>query len=249
MPLHDWTRVDDGTFHDFHTSWIAHCKGQLNAGLLPHGYYAAAEQVIKPIIPDVLTLRVPPTLFDPPHPNGGGVAVVTPPPQTRRVERLAVATPVVPPQRRIAIRRASGHEIVALIEIVSPGNKDRSAAVEELANKLANALRQGIHVLLIDVLPPGPFDPHGLHAQVVSALAGETELTPITPLGPLVLASYAAGPEVRAYLEPWTVGEPLPELPLFLRSNYHVMVPLEVSYQRAWADTPAVWRDVLEPLK
>ena len=23
MPVHDWTRVDDGTFHAFHTVWIS----------------------------------------------------------------------------------------------------------------------------------------------------------------------------------------------------------------------------------
>ncbi len=22
MPVHDWTRVSDGTFHDFHYSWV-----------------------------------------------------------------------------------------------------------------------------------------------------------------------------------------------------------------------------------
>lgn len=26
MGVHDWTRVDAGTFHDFHTCWIAHLK-------------------------------------------------------------------------------------------------------------------------------------------------------------------------------------------------------------------------------
>ena len=44
MPVHDWTRVDAGVFHDFHSSWIIHLKEALNAGLLPGDYYAQAEQ-------------------------------------------------------------------------------------------------------------------------------------------------------------------------------------------------------------
>src|SRR5437588_13099310 len=59
MPVHDWTRVDAGTFHAFHTSWITHLMEALNAGLLPKGYYALAEQVATRMQTDVLTLRAP----------------------------------------------------------------------------------------------------------------------------------------------------------------------------------------------
>ncbi len=44
MPIHDWTRVDAGIFHDFHTVWIGYLRTALNEGLLPEGYYALAEQ-------------------------------------------------------------------------------------------------------------------------------------------------------------------------------------------------------------
>ena len=40
MPLHDWTRVDAGIFHDFHTVWIGILRTKLNAGLLPPDYFA-----------------------------------------------------------------------------------------------------------------------------------------------------------------------------------------------------------------
>ena len=43
MPVHDWTRVDAGIFHHFHTSWMDEIAGALNAGLLPPDYYALAE--------------------------------------------------------------------------------------------------------------------------------------------------------------------------------------------------------------
>ena len=44
VPMHDWTRVSDGTFHDFHYSWVLEIKRALKRGLLPEGYYVMAEQ-------------------------------------------------------------------------------------------------------------------------------------------------------------------------------------------------------------
>jgi hypothetical protein len=59
MPVHGWTKVDDGIFHDFHCAWIIHLKESLNEGVLPDGYYAIAEQHARDRIPDVLKLRAP----------------------------------------------------------------------------------------------------------------------------------------------------------------------------------------------
>ena len=44
MAIHDWTRVEAGIFHDFHTVWMGHIRSALNEGLLPKGYYALTEQ-------------------------------------------------------------------------------------------------------------------------------------------------------------------------------------------------------------
>ena len=56
MPIHDWSRVDAGTFHDFHNGWITHLKETLNGGVLPQGYYAMSEQRTVPFIAGVLAL-------------------------------------------------------------------------------------------------------------------------------------------------------------------------------------------------
>lgn len=58
MPIHDWTRVPAGIFHDFHSSWITHLKEAV-AGILPPDYYVLAEQVLGEMGPDVLTLQGP----------------------------------------------------------------------------------------------------------------------------------------------------------------------------------------------
>ena len=57
MPIHDWTRVPAGIFHDFHHGWITAIRNALNAGLLPPDYYALAEQFAAGFGPDVLTLQ------------------------------------------------------------------------------------------------------------------------------------------------------------------------------------------------
>src|SRR5437868_5093002 len=58
MPVHDWTRVSDGTFHDFHYSWVLEIKRSLKRGLLPKGYYVMTEQFGGDLgAPNVLTLQ------------------------------------------------------------------------------------------------------------------------------------------------------------------------------------------------
>src|SRR5437868_9768267 len=59
MPVHDWSKVEAGTFHSFHNAWITHLMGKFNGGLLPEGYYALSEQYSAGPIPDVLTLHLP----------------------------------------------------------------------------------------------------------------------------------------------------------------------------------------------
>jgi hypothetical protein len=62
----------------------------------------------------------------------------------------------------------------------------------------------------------------------------------------LTLASYVAGPPEEIYLEHLAVGTPLAEMPLFLRPDRYINVPLEPTYQADYRGMPAFWRDVLE---
>src|SRR5262249_10513154 len=56
MPVHDWTRVDAGTFPHFHTLWLSEIATALNTGVRPADYYAMAEQVATRRQTDVLPL-------------------------------------------------------------------------------------------------------------------------------------------------------------------------------------------------
>jgi hypothetical protein len=246
MPVHDWTRVEAGIFHDFHTVWIGHIRTALNEGLLPQGYYALAEQHASRAITDVLTLHASPVPREPlPLPPAtGGTAVADAPPRVRR--RQTVEQAALTRRRTLAVRHVSGHRLIALLEIVSPANKDRVQHVEEFAAKAVSALEVGVHLLLVDLFPPGRHDPHGMHGFIRQRLEQSDEPYDLPADEPLTLASYAAGPQVEVYLEHVAVGAALPEMPLFLRPDRYINVPLEPTYQAAYHGMPAFWREVLE---
>ena len=58
MPIHDWTRVEAGTFHDFHQGWTIEIRNKLNSGVLPDGYFAMADQRVSGPEPDVVALKL-----------------------------------------------------------------------------------------------------------------------------------------------------------------------------------------------
>jgi hypothetical protein len=242
MPVHDWTHVPDGTFHDFHQAWIIALRNTLNDGLLPEGYYALAEQVAGRPHPDVLTLE---EYHDPwaspvvDAPGGTALAVAEHPPQVRYTLD-AEAGMYAAKADRIAIAHSSGDRVVAFLEIVSPGNKHSQAALTHFLDKLAAALDNGCHLLVIDLHPPGAFDPHGVPAAFWGAAAR------VNVEQPLSLAAYRACDIPTAYFEPVAVGGTLPDMPLFLTPEHYVNVPLESTYLAAWRGVPARWKRVIE---
>jgi Protein of unknown function (DUF4058) len=243
MPVHDWTRVSAGTFHDFHQAWIIEIRNALNGGLLPDGYYAMAEQVAGRPHPDVLTLEQ----FEEPGSasgdrisNGTALTVTANPPQVRYTLEAEAAIYAAKADR-IAIHHSSGDRVVAFLEIVSPGNKHNQTAVTQFLDKLAQALAQGCHLLVIDLHPPGKYDPQGLHAAFWNV-----NTPSVTAEEPLSLAAYRANSVPRAYFEPLAVGGTLSDFPLFLTTEYYVKVPLDSTYQAAWRGVPARWKRVLE---
>jgi hypothetical protein len=239
MPLHDWTLVDAAIFHDLHVGWLAELQGILKGGVLPEGYYALIDQHAGRAIADLLTLHSGRAL----PPVTGGIALADAPPRTRRQYTVELPTAR---RRSLAIRHVGGHRLAALIEIVSPVNKDRPRHVANFVAKAASALDLGVHLLLVDPFPPGPHDPSGMHGAILEELDPSEQPYHVPADEPATLASYAAGPPVEIYVEHVAVGARLPEMPLFLDPDYYVNVPLEPTYQAAYDGMPAFWRGVLE---
>jgi uncharacterized protein DUF4058 len=243
MPMHDWTRVDDGTCHDFHTAWIAELRKLLNRGTLPKSYYALAEQQAGEVGPDALTLHRPRSAEpESDADDQGGIAVATDPP---RVEFTATSDLKAYTARRrtIMIRHRSGNRVVAMIEIVSPGNKRTRYQIGRFVRKAAKVIAAGVHLLVVDSFPPGKRDPQGIHGAIWAELAGADYRQPAGE--PLTLASYAAGPTTTARVQPFGVGQSVPDMPLFLTEERYVWLGLERAYREAWEGTPDEVREVL----
>ena len=216
MPMHDWTRVEAGIFHDFHLCWVAELMGALNKVVLPKTHYAQAEQFVE-----------------------GGSAKSHP-----KFDQRRVPTPIKGKSRTVSVRAIEGHHLVAIIEVVSSANKNRVGRAAAFVQKIVGALRSGVHVLLIDPFPPGPSDPSGLHGAVWHAVSSEHDELP--PDRPLTLSAYAAGAEIGGFVTRLAVGSPIPDMPLFLTPKKYVPVPLAATYDEAYAGMPEFWRDVIE---
>jgi hypothetical protein len=144
MPIHDWTRVDAGLFHDFHQSWTVALRNALNAGGLPPDYFALIEERVGGPIPDVLTLQMSPAAEGPS--NGvTALAVATAPPRTRLIRRNE-GDVYAARANRITIRHRHGR-VVAVIEIVSPGNKGSRNELRTFVEKSADLIRQQVNLL------------------------------------------------------------------------------------------------------
>jgi hypothetical protein len=242
MPMHDWTRVEPNDYHTFHYGWIATIYQTLNQGVLPEGYFAMADHTTPPIVPDVVTLSLSDQTADA---ASGGVALVANP-STSIAATESGRKKKLTGRWRVAIKHARSRRIVAVIEIVSPGNKAKKPEFKDLIDKSVQLLRQGIHVLLIDPFPPTARDPNGIHAAVWKDLTGKPFVPP--PSKPLTLASYSARGEntFSAFVEPIAVGDILPNMPLFLAEQLHVPAPLEATYVSAWQGFPLPIRQLVE---
>lgn len=240
MPCHDWSRVNAGIFHHFHQRWIGAISDDLNSGRLPGGYFALAEQRSAGLVPDVLALEELTTNH--PGDESGGVAIASSPPKTRFIRQAEMETYAARADR-IAIHHPLGR-VVAIIEIVSPGNKDTKGALRSFVEKAADFMQEGVHLLVVDLFPPSVRDPQGIHKAIWDEI--EEEEFELPPDKPLTLASYEAGLMKTAYIEPVAAGDLLPDMPVFLKPGVHVLVPLETTYETTWAVCPEPMKRLVE---
>jgi hypothetical protein len=240
MPVHDWTRVEAGIFHDFHHGWIEEIKRALNRGLLPPDYYALAEQIAGGLGPDVLSLQRP-AVDVPPSESPGGVALAEAPPKVR-FHCKSESSHYAAKAKSVVVHHCSDHRVVAVVEIVSPGNKNNRNGLRAFVNKAGELLQAGIHLLVLDLFPPSERDLEGIHRLIWDH---SDDVFTFSAEKPLTLAAYIGGACGEAFVEPVAVHDPLPEMPLFLTPERYVSLPLEATYLSAWEAFPAYWRSVL----
>ncbi|MFO0928895.1 MAG: DUF4058 family protein [Gemmataceae bacterium] len=224
MPLHDWK--DERGWDGVHLLWLAQLLDWIQPRL-PPGFRAYVGSVPALTLeaangkPDV-TVRGWRT-----GPGEGGQAALAP-------DRETVATFTLDPQRAIHVDWHG--QLIAAVEIVSPRNKDRLDAKERYTRRTLGYLRQGVHLMLIDVFSqPAAFS----FADALSADLGLGEPATAPPhaisyrVGGPVPCEQEMGTQIALWRRRLRVGHPLPELPLPLDDTQAVVVDLESTYHEA----------------
>jgi hypothetical protein len=130
-----------------------------------------------------------------------------------------------------------GRRLVAAIELVSPRNKDRFESRGQFVAKCAALLRQGVCVVLVDLVTTRAGN---LYAELLEWV-GERDPS----LGGEPPAIYAvscrwqrrgAGHWLEAWNKPMVVGQALPVLPLWLSEDRAIPLDLEASYEQTCHD-------------
>jgi hypothetical protein len=241
--IHNWVKPPVGIYHHFHQSWTVLLAEGLNGGVLPPGYFALVDQRAIGLIPDVLALKRADAVATPRQPDERTAAKTVSPPKTRFVSQQTDREVYARRANRVAVRNSLG-ELAALIEIVSPGNKDSRRAIGAFVEKTVEFISNGVNMLHIDLFPPTPRDPQGIHKLIWDEFHEDQFELP--PNKPLTLAAYAAHPPVTAFVEPVAVGDALASLPLYLEPDLFVLAPLEETYQRTWDRCPREMKDLVK---
>jgi hypothetical protein len=241
MPVHVWTVPPVGLYHHFQQSWAVRLAEGLNDGVLPEGFFALVDQRAIGLIPDVLALGKRPL----PRQSGtpGGVAVSISPPKARFISQQTDREVYASRANRVAVRNAFG-ELVAIIELVSPGNKDSKNAMKAFIEKTTDFLSNGVNLLVIDLFPPTPRDPEGIQKVIWDEIREEPFQLP--PDKRLTIGAYSATMPKTAYIEAFAPGDTLPGMPLFLDPGIYVPSPLEETYMQTWQKCPIEMKEVVE---
>ncbi len=245
MPIHDWTKVDSGVFHYLHLRWIGTICDALNDGRLTKDYYAIGEQRSGGLQfePDVLALhRSQGKESTPTTKSGGSIGLLTAPPKATVFAESEIDA-YRRKQNRIAVRHSSDDDIVAVLEIVSAGNKSSRKAIRDFVDKAEAFMDRDIHFMFVDLYPLSKLNSRGLHGLIWEEMTGQ-EYVP-APDKPLCAASYEANGSLRAFVEPLAVADTMPDMPLFMKPEAYVSIPLEATYQAAVAALPSRFRDTL----
>src|SRR5205085_9861380 len=130
----------------------------------------------------------------PVRPPDEGVALAIAPPRVR-IRMRSEANRYAAKAKAVTIRHVSNHQVVAMVGIVSPGNKNNQNGLNAFVRKAREALAAGVHLLLIDLFPPSSRDPQGIPRAVWGEDCGEDYALPEDK--PLTCVAYigGAGPE------------------------------------------------------
>jgi hypothetical protein len=220
-------------WESFHSSWATKLADALTERWLPPNYIAEEHAHMGPSVEiDVGTFErpVPGTEQE----GTGAVATVgtmvwTPPAAD------GVLPAVFPDTFEVRVLGTdTGPKLVAAIELISPGNKDRPAERRAFATMCASYLYQGISVIIVDIVTSRRSN---LHNEILGIMEtqGGLELPVEQHLYAVAYRPLRHGPSdtIEVWRSPLALGQVLPTLPLGLRADLAVAVDFEATYAEA----------------
>jgi hypothetical protein len=216
----------------FHARWAAAIADALNRDLLPADYFAEAQVHVGSRV------EVDVAAFDESQPSNqgtvrGGTATLPTPVWTPPAPALSMPAIFPDSLEVLVFASQAGPTLVAAVELVSPGNKDREAFRRAFAAKCASYLQQGIGLAVIDIVTNRQGN---LHNELVQLMDAGSEF--LLAAEPLDAASYrpvrrADGDRIEVWPTTLAVGQSLPVLPLPLDKGVCVPLDLEATYTEA----------------
>lgn len=237
MPLLDHFRPplsERRAWEGFHAAWLSYISEALNR-VLPVGYFAEEEVHAGANVEiDVATFHSADPVEATPAPEwagGGGTVTTAAVPWVAPPPAAGVAAVFADDFEVRVIAERGGRRVVAAVELVSPGNKDRPDVRRAFATKCASYLYQGIAVVVVDVVTDRHAD---LHAEILDRLGSPAagRLPAGTRLAAVAYRPIRRGErdEIDLWPVPLAVGQPLPTLPLWLDAVTYAGVDLEATY-------------------
>jgi hypothetical protein len=225
MPLHDWT--DERGWDGVHLLWLSELVRWLRPRLpeVFRAYVGSVPALTVESSNGRRDLQIRRWQSEPPGPvQESDTSLLEP-------DLEGIATFTFDPHQAIHIDHHGC--LVAAIERVSPRNKNRREAKEGYSSRYLGYLRQGVHLLLIDLLPR----PVGFSFLDVlrTALGLALPATP-TPfavsfrVGDPIPNGNVVSPVIAVWRRALQVGEPFPPLPLALVARQHVLIDLEQTF-------------------
>jgi hypothetical protein len=216
----------------FQTTWASALVDALNQDVLPPGYIAL-EQVHPGA---ALEIDVA-TFTDPVASSSDGNGGTATAPRTVWTPATAplIFPAAFPPSAAVEILSTEGgRTLVAAIELVSLGNKDRSSKRRLFAAKCVTYLSRGVGLVIVDVVTSRQGN---LHNELADLLQLDAAFR--MPAGQSLYAvAYRPlriddAEKVEAWPTELAIGQLLPKVPLSLGAEWCVPVDLEESYREA----------------
>jgi hypothetical protein len=216
-------------WESFHTAWAGYIAELLNEQLLPDNYFAEEHSHVGGRVEiDIATLEE-----TSPGSSSKDGTTATLPTQVWTPPAPSLVMPGLFPDsfEVLVFYEEGGARLVAAVELVSPGNKDRQESRRAFATKCANYLYQGIGLVVVDVVTNRQAN---LHDEIIQVMGNRDEyrLSFATNLYGVAYRPIKRNQEEQ--IDVWSatlaVGQPLPVLPLSLAADLCLPLDLEATY-------------------